>query len=532
MRVFISHSSKDKPAVEALALALRERGIEPWLDKWEIGPGDDIVASINAGLEEASAGVIVFSQHSKESRWVEAEVSYLTYARVQESKALIPVIIGEDIWVPPLLRPLARRGIEEIDAIADALLHRKAKPSPVRAPEHGRVERVLITLLREAAGGIRTAVAIADQEHGAASWPELPPALLEAQAAFLQGFRVGRHRFADAEADIAELGRTLRAFCLPGDTAEALADLVDGSRVGTTIEVCFEAEDADLLGLPFEALLLPDDRLLATHPSVVMFRRPAGLKGGDEQPLAGPLKILVAVGAPDEGQTRSVVLDQERELQSILDAVEPAQRHENISVRILEVGHPDLIGEAVEADAYHVLHLSCHGKPGELELEDEEGRAAPTTAPKLLEPIRAPADRCRWSSSMPAMAAFRSGRRRASPTSCCAPGCRACSPCRPRSATSTPPSSPAPSTSTWCAASRRWRAARWQKRGKSSSAPASQLSSAARPWARCSPSTPRQASTWRARSARSRTSRWTSSRCEPGRSLRSPARYRNCASTI
>jgi len=72
MRVFISHSSQDKPAVEALALALRERGIEPWLDKWEIGPGDDIVASINAGLDEAQAGIIVFSPHSRESRWVEA----------------------------------------------------------------------------------------------------------------------------------------------------------------------------------------------------------------------------------------------------------------------------------------------------------------------------------------------------------------------------------------------------------------------------------------------------------------------------
>ena len=33
MRVFISHSSRDKPAVEALAGALRARGIEAWLDK-------------------------------------------------------------------------------------------------------------------------------------------------------------------------------------------------------------------------------------------------------------------------------------------------------------------------------------------------------------------------------------------------------------------------------------------------------------------------------------------------------------------
>ena len=61
MRVFISHSSKDKPAVEALALALRERGIETWLDKWMIGPGDDIVDKINAGLEEVQAGLIVCS---------------------------------------------------------------------------------------------------------------------------------------------------------------------------------------------------------------------------------------------------------------------------------------------------------------------------------------------------------------------------------------------------------------------------------------------------------------------------------------
>ncbi|NJN71143.1 MAG: toll/interleukin-1 receptor domain-containing protein [Nitrospira sp.] len=125
MRVFISHSSHDKPLVEALALALHERGIEPWLDRWEIGPGDDIVASINAGLDEAPAGIVVFSAHTKSSRWVEAEVSYLTYARIVEGKVLIPVVLGEGAWVPPLLRPLARRGIEEIEAIADALLGRR-----------------------------------------------------------------------------------------------------------------------------------------------------------------------------------------------------------------------------------------------------------------------------------------------------------------------------------------------------------------------------------------------------------------------
>src|SRR5436305_1745709 len=109
MRVFISHSSKDKPAVEVLARGLRERGIETWLDKWVIGEGDDIVVKINEGLEQASAGLIVFSAHSRESRWVEAEASYFTYARVQEGKVLIPVVVGEDAYVPPLLQALVRR---------------------------------------------------------------------------------------------------------------------------------------------------------------------------------------------------------------------------------------------------------------------------------------------------------------------------------------------------------------------------------------------------------------------------------------
>jgi hypothetical protein len=105
--VFVGHSSRGKPAVKALALALGARGIDPWLDKWGIGAGDDIVAGINAGLEVAGPAS-VFSCHSRESRWVEAEVSYLTYAGIQENKVLIPVVLGADAYVL-LLRPLARR---------------------------------------------------------------------------------------------------------------------------------------------------------------------------------------------------------------------------------------------------------------------------------------------------------------------------------------------------------------------------------------------------------------------------------------
>ena len=396
MRVFVCHSSKDKPAVEKLAQALRDRGIDAWLDKWEIGPGDDIVARINEGLEETQAGLIVFSAHTIESGWIKAETSYLTYARIQEGKALIPVILGDGVHIPPLLRPLARRGIEEIDAIADALLHRRAGPPPVGSPAEGRCERVLVTLRREGASGLRVGVKFGDTEHQSVPFRALPPAVAHGRAAFLGGFRPGSRGAAEAaaaartsrEAELVDLGRALGELCLPGDAGEALASLVDGCGVGALIEVCFQADDPELLGLPFEALRLRDGRLLATLQPVVMFRRPLGLEAKPRPPLPGPLKVLVAVGAPDEGKTRSVVLDHERELQTVLDAVEEFRRHENIEVRVLEVGHPEAIGAAIERDAYHVLHLSCHGERGSLELEDEEGNSVPTTAEELLQPIR------------------------------------------------------------------------------------------------------------------------------------------------
>lgn len=90
MRVFLCHSWRDKPAVEALARYLREQGIDAWFDQWEIGPGDDIIARMNEGLKQADAGLIVFSAQSLQSPWVNAEVSSLTYERIKSGQPLIP----------------------------------------------------------------------------------------------------------------------------------------------------------------------------------------------------------------------------------------------------------------------------------------------------------------------------------------------------------------------------------------------------------------------------------------------------------
>jgi CHAT domain/TIR domain/AAA ATPase domain len=394
VRVFISHSSKDKPAVLALAEALCAHGIDPWVDLWEIGAGDDIVAKINDGLSAAAAGIIVFSCHSRDSRWVDAETSTLIYQMIADLKPLIPVVAGDDAFIPQLLRPRARRDITEVEAIADAVFGRKPRGKPAIAPAQGRVETVTLSLRRDGAARIVATLDAGGTVYRGEPRAELPRALIEAQRQFLAGFRTGLRRDPVAaerqalDANLAGLGRALRDLCPGGAAGAEIARLIDDAAIGTLVEVTCEADDPALLGLPFEALLLPDDRVLALDPRIVLRRRPIGLAAPKPAPLAGPLKILVAIGAPDEGRSGGAVLDQERELQTILDAVDLARAHETVQVRFLEIGHPDEIGKAIEEDAYRVLHLSCHGLPGLLELEDQDGKAVRVSAETLLAPIR------------------------------------------------------------------------------------------------------------------------------------------------
>lgn len=390
-RVFISHSSQDKPAIERLALALEDHGLAPWYDSWEIGAGDNIVVKINQGLEEADAGIVVFSANALSSGWVTHELSVLLMNRIDAGKPLIPVLIDRDLALPAILRPLAWRLLEEVDAIADAVLGRKPRGARPKM-QAASVDQVVFTL-RHTANGIAVQTAVNGDTCADHTVPALPRAVAKGRAAFLKGFRTGLRRSpAQAErqaldARLRDLGQALGSWLLPPTVADTLLACVTPVRVGHTVQVWFESEDQELLGLPFEALRLPDGRIFATLPGVVMLRRLAHLPNPTFAPPAGPLKVLVAVAAPDEGQTIPVALDQERELHNILDALDAVQRDVVAQVRILEVGHPDAIAEALMQDAYHILHLSCHGSPGSLELENEDGQALPTDAATLLAPL-------------------------------------------------------------------------------------------------------------------------------------------------
>jgi hypothetical protein len=103
-KVFISHASEDKDRfVIAFASRLRAQGIDAWLDRWEMLPGDSLVDKLfEEGLHNATAVVIVLSTNSVDKPWVREELNAAFVKHVEGGTKLIPVVL-DDCHVPECL---------------------------------------------------------------------------------------------------------------------------------------------------------------------------------------------------------------------------------------------------------------------------------------------------------------------------------------------------------------------------------------------------------------------------------------------
>ena len=131
----------------------------------------------------------------------------------------------------------------------------------------------------------------------------------------------------------------------------------------------------ELAGLPWEALPSPDGGgPLALHAFVSLYRKADAAKGNV---FPGPLRIVVAIAAPHTGG--GPLLDYERELRNVLVAVRSA-RQDAADVRVVRFASVSAIREELDRGPAHVLHISGHGSPGTLDLEDDDGAARQVTA--------------------------------------------------------------------------------------------------------------------------------------------------------
>lgn len=93
MKVFISHSRKDKGLAQRVAATLQDAGLEVWDDQTEILPGDNWAEKVAQALRESEAMVVLFTPNAIDSNIVRREVEY-ALGEERYRNRLIPVLAG------------------------------------------------------------------------------------------------------------------------------------------------------------------------------------------------------------------------------------------------------------------------------------------------------------------------------------------------------------------------------------------------------------------------------------------------------
>ena len=102
--VFLSHSSKDKSVVRALAERLRRDGLKVWFDEWEIALGEPIFARVQYGLERSRFLFLFMSRNAFGSDWVTLEHQSLLFRDpLNRDRRFIPLLL-DDAELPTVLR--------------------------------------------------------------------------------------------------------------------------------------------------------------------------------------------------------------------------------------------------------------------------------------------------------------------------------------------------------------------------------------------------------------------------------------------
>lgn len=145
-KVFISHASDDKERfVLGFAAKLRESGIDAWLDKWEMLPGDSLVEKIfDEGLKGARAVIIVLSRYSVRKPWIKEELNASIVKKIAKGTKIIPVII-DDCEVPESLKSTVWEKVnniysyqESLDRIIASIFDKVQKPDIGPVPFYAR----------------------------------------------------------------------------------------------------------------------------------------------------------------------------------------------------------------------------------------------------------------------------------------------------------------------------------------------------------------------------------------------------------
>jgi hypothetical protein len=124
--LFISHASEDKVGfVRPLAHALKKRGLRVWYDEFSLKLGDSLRRSIDGGLVECTAGVVVLSHAFFSKEWPQRELDALYSSEVAGRTRILPIWHEVDASFVGSISPLladryaisSSQGVDEVAAV-------------------------------------------------------------------------------------------------------------------------------------------------------------------------------------------------------------------------------------------------------------------------------------------------------------------------------------------------------------------------------------------------------------------------------
>lgn len=152
-KAFISHAWEDKERfVLPFAKSLRAKGVDAWLDRWEIKAGESIVNKIfEEGIRNSDTIIIVISSFSINKPWCREELDAAMVRKINQKCRLIPILV-EDCQVPEALHHICWIRIRnlnhyenELSQVLSSILGTSEKPPLGNPPVHA--QRAVISYL-------------------------------------------------------------------------------------------------------------------------------------------------------------------------------------------------------------------------------------------------------------------------------------------------------------------------------------------------------------------------------------------------
>jgi hypothetical protein len=130
--IFVSHASEDKAAfVRPLAHALKRQGLKVWFDEFSLRPGDSLRRSIDRGLADCTAGLVVLSPAFFAKEWPQRELDALFTGEIVGRTKLIPIWHNVDLAAVAAASPLlADRFALRADLGPEAIAEKIAEEFP------------------------------------------------------------------------------------------------------------------------------------------------------------------------------------------------------------------------------------------------------------------------------------------------------------------------------------------------------------------------------------------------------------------